>query len=251
MMPQSEPTPTNIPRSFICPLTMEAMVDPVIDAEGNTFERRALLQWLSHYGVSPISRQPLNSSLVVPNFALRETIHEVMGSAWVTQQTEEMELEYSEMEDVSESSIESTGSTRKSHASKHRGKIQCYLQKLSQDVGGGMQLELDDSGVCMFKCHDMTIVVEVPTDVGFFFIYTVVSVPSLSEESKDMMLELNRLHSETRKSFLVCSLSEVLLFVVHCRDLVDLLAPIPSCLFSPSIHNLHPFRWGIFICQET
>lgn len=198
MMPQHETKP--IPRSFICPLTMEAMVDPVMDAEGNSFERAALLQWLSYYRVSPISRQPLNANLVVPNFSLREIIHEVMGPDWVAQQTEEMELQYSGMEDISESSIESTGSTRKSPTSKYRGKIQCYLQKLSQEVGGGgMHLELDDSGICMFSCENMTIVVEVPADVGFVYIYTVHTVPSLSEESKDIMLELNRLQSETRK----------------------------------------------------
>ena len=199
MMPQPQHDAKRIPRSFICPLTMEAMVDPVIDSEGNTFERAALLQWLSHYGASPISRQPLNANLVVPNFALRETIHEVMGKTWVEKQTEQIELQYSEMADVSESSIESIGSTRKSPTDMYRGKIQCYLRKLSQEVGGGaMNLELDDNGVCMFRCENMTIVIEVPVDASFVYIYTVHSVPSLSEESKDKMLELNRLQSETR-----------------------------------------------------
>ena len=187
---------STIPRSFFCPLTMEVMVDPVIDAEGNTYERKALMLWLSHYGVSPVSRQPLNSNLVVPNFALRDTIHEVMGSSWVNQRTEELGEQYSnEMEDKSEHS-----NCEFSQSSKYRAKMQCYLTKLSRDVGGGMELELDDSGVCMFNCENMTIIVEVPADAGFFFVYTVVTVPTLSEESKDMMLEMNRLQSETRKS---------------------------------------------------
>jgi len=179
------------------------MVEPVIDADGNTCEKKALLQWLSHYGVSPISRQPLNASLVVPNFALRDTIYEVMGSAWVAKRIEELDIEYpNEMEDVSEGSVNSMGSTRKADASKYRRKIQCYLQKLSRDVGGGMELELDDDGVCMFNCENMTIAVEVPVDLGFVYVSTVVPVPTLSEESKDMLLELNRLQSETRKSTL-------------------------------------------------
>ena len=189
----------NIPRSFYCPLTMEVMVDPVLDTCGNTYERKALLQWLSHYGVSPVSRQPLNANLVVPNFALRDTIHEMMGASWVSQRTEEVNQQYcQEMEDKSENS-----NCEFSRSSRYRGKMQGYLTKLSQEVGGGMELELDDSGVCMFNCENMTVVVEVPQDAGFFFIYTVVTVPSLSEESKDMMLELNRLQSETRK-FLFC-----------------------------------------------
>jgi len=209
MMPQREAGSScenNIPRSFCCPLTMEPMVEPVIDAEGNTFEKKALLHWLSLYGVSPVSRQPLNANLVVPNFALRDTIHEVMGPAWVSERTEELELQYT-TEDLQQScsSMDSSSSSHYSTSSmnKSRGKMQCYLTKLAQEVGSGrMQLELDENGVCMFSCESMTIVVEVPLDGGFFFIYTVVPVPFLSEESKDQMLELNRLPSETRKSFL-------------------------------------------------
>jgi U-box domain len=206
---------SNIPRSFYCPLTLEVMVDPVIDAEGNTFERQALMHWLSHYGTSPVSRQPLNANLVVPNFALRDIIHEAMGSSWVAQRTEELGHQYSfsslaEFHDddlLQPNSLDNSSSSHSSYirsrASKHRGKMQCYLKKLSQDVGGGMQLQLDDSGLCMFSCENMTIVVEVPEDAGFFFVYTVVTVPTLSEESKDMMLELNRLQNETREYIMV------------------------------------------------
>jgi U-box domain len=213
MMPARESSggSSNVPRSFYCPLTLEVMVDPVIDAEGNTFERQALLHWLSYYGASPVSRQPLNANLVVPNFALRDIIHEVMGSSWVAQRKEELGHQYSfsslaELHDDDflqptglDSSSPSHFSYNTSPASKHRGKMQCFLKRLSRDVGGGMELQLDDSGTCMFSCENMTIVVEMPEATGFFFIYTVVSVPTLSEESKDMMLELNRLPNETRE----------------------------------------------------
>lgn len=216
MMPRCDsPEGSNkVPRSFYCPLTLEVMVDPVIDAEGNTFERQALMRWLSHYGASPVSRQPLNANLVVPNFALRDIIHEVMGSSWVDQRTEELGHQYSfsslaELQDddfLQPDSLDNSSSSHVSYnsspASKYRGKMQCYLKKLSQDVGGGMQLQLDDSGICMFNCENMTIVVEVPEDAGSFYVYTVVTVPTLSEESKDMMLELNRLQSETREYIL-------------------------------------------------
>jgi U-box domain len=174
---------------------MEVMVDPVIDMQGIAYEKKAILQWLSHHGVSPVSRQPLNSNLLVPNIALRDTIHEIMGSEWVIQRTEEVRDQFNgEMEDKSDRS-----NCDFAPSCKYRGRMQCYLTKLSQEVGGGMELELDDSGVCMFSCENMTIVVEVPADAGLFYIYTVVTVPTLSEESKDMMLELNRLQSETRK----------------------------------------------------
>ena len=90
----TEPTTSNkkIPRSFICPLKLDVMYEPVIDGEGNTFEKRALLQWLSLHGVSPISRQPLHPKQVLPNYALRDTIHEVMGEKWVVERRKELDL---------------------------------------------------------------------------------------------------------------------------------------------------------------
>ena len=189
MPPTSEEPDRPIPRSFCCPLTMEVMVEPVIDAEGNTFEKKALLECLSRHRVSPVSRQPLSSNMVVPNYALRDTIHEFMGSSWVAKRKEELEIQYFEMEKL----------TCSRHSSKYRSKMECYLRKLSRDVGGGMLLDLDDNGVCMFNCEEMTIIIEVPEDVGLFFVYTIMHAPSLSEETKDILLELNRLPSETRK----------------------------------------------------
>jgi len=32
----------NIPKGFYCPITKTLMVDPVIDPEGNTYERSAI-----------------------------------------------------------------------------------------------------------------------------------------------------------------------------------------------------------------
>ena len=36
----------NVPQSFVCPLTHETMLDPVVDPEGNTYERAAIEDWL-------------------------------------------------------------------------------------------------------------------------------------------------------------------------------------------------------------
>lgn len=187
-MPQGESN-QHIPRSFYCPLTMEVMYDPVIDAEGNTYERKALLKWLLRYGISPLSRQPLNSNLLAPNHALRDTIHEVMGASWVSQRKEELDRHYLEAEKLG-----------CSHSSKYRARMDAFLRSLSRDVGGGMELDLDANGVCMFNCQGMTIIIEVPKDLGFFSVFTIMHVPFLSEETKDTMLELNRIPSETSKS---------------------------------------------------
>jgi Mg-chelatase subunit ChlD len=54
-----------------CPITHEPFVDPVVDPEGNTYEREAIIQWLEANGVSPITRTPLLRSQLIPNRALQ------------------------------------------------------------------------------------------------------------------------------------------------------------------------------------
>ena len=76
---------SNIPGSFICPLTLEVMTDPVIDREGNSYERSAIVGWLQQQArgnsaqVSPLTRQPLEVSDLVPNRVLKSAIEEFLG----------------------------------------------------------------------------------------------------------------------------------------------------------------------------
>ena len=64
-----------IPNHFVCPITQEVMQDPVIAvADGNTYERAAIVEWLKKSQTSPITRQPLASSQLVPNRALKDAI---------------------------------------------------------------------------------------------------------------------------------------------------------------------------------
>ena len=56
----------------VCAITLNPMVDPVIDPEGNTYGRAAIMRWLSENNASPITRNPLYSDQLVSNRALRE-----------------------------------------------------------------------------------------------------------------------------------------------------------------------------------
>ncbi|CAM4905461.1 unnamed protein product [Rotaria socialis] len=67
---------TDIPSSFLCPITHELMTDPVIDPDGNSYERAAIESWLHQQKNSPITRTQLNTSDLRPNRALRESIEE-------------------------------------------------------------------------------------------------------------------------------------------------------------------------------
>ena len=63
----------------VCAITQAPMVDPVIDPEGNTYERAAIMHWLTSRNssgdlnnTSPITRNTLTTAQLVSNRALRE-----------------------------------------------------------------------------------------------------------------------------------------------------------------------------------
>jgi hypothetical protein len=45
---------TDSTSSFLCPITHELMKDPVIDPDGNSYERSAIENWLRQHASSPI-----------------------------------------------------------------------------------------------------------------------------------------------------------------------------------------------------
>jgi hypothetical protein len=52
------------------------MVDPVIDPDGNSYERQAIEDWLRRTSTSPITRTPLAAADLRPNRALKQAIDE-------------------------------------------------------------------------------------------------------------------------------------------------------------------------------
>ena len=62
----------NIPEEFICPITLEIMEDPVLCEDGHTYERKAIQQLRT--SISPLTRQPIDKTKLIPNRALKECI---------------------------------------------------------------------------------------------------------------------------------------------------------------------------------
>jgi hypothetical protein len=63
--------------SFQCPLTMEVMRDPVITADGQTYERAEIGSWFALGNrTSPLTGAELPSTNLLPNIALRNAIRE-------------------------------------------------------------------------------------------------------------------------------------------------------------------------------
>jgi hypothetical protein len=63
--------------SFVCPISMAVMSDPVFTADGHTYEREAIVTWMcdtSQDPTSPMTGEPLCSRALVPNHVLKRAI---------------------------------------------------------------------------------------------------------------------------------------------------------------------------------
>ena len=67
------------PREYYCPLTKRLMKDPVIDTEGNTYEREAIERWLRVQSSSPITNGYLSLDMLKPNRDLKKEIYKATG----------------------------------------------------------------------------------------------------------------------------------------------------------------------------
>ncbi len=58
---------------FICPITKEIMIDPVIALDGYTYERSAIWEWLEQHSTSPMTNTIIEKTLVT-NCNIRSTM---------------------------------------------------------------------------------------------------------------------------------------------------------------------------------
>lgn len=73
---------SGIPDEFLCPITRELMRDPVIAADGYSYEREAIESWIhTKNRSSPMTNLPLLTTLLTPNHTLKMAI-----SRWKTSQ---------------------------------------------------------------------------------------------------------------------------------------------------------------------
>ena len=64
------------PSQFVCPITMEVMLDPVILASGHTYDRQSITAWLKTKKTDPMTGMRLRHTEMVPNHALKSAIME-------------------------------------------------------------------------------------------------------------------------------------------------------------------------------
>lgn len=76
-----EPPLPNMPP---CPITGEPMRDPVVAADGHTYERTAIARWISTSNKSPLTGAILAHKDLVPNYMLLSSLQEAAATAAAT-----------------------------------------------------------------------------------------------------------------------------------------------------------------------
>jgi len=78
------------PSEFICPITCVVMKNPVITADGHTYEEKAIKDWFAiGKKTSPVTGLPLSTLQLTPNHTLRKAINEFeeTKTQWERQET--------------------------------------------------------------------------------------------------------------------------------------------------------------------
>jgi chemotaxis protein histidine kinase CheA len=60
-----------------CPITRAPFVDPVVAADGHTYERSAIVNWLNTHNSSPVTNAPLQHKTIVPNITIKKIVQSV------------------------------------------------------------------------------------------------------------------------------------------------------------------------------
>lgn len=65
------------PDELICPITGYCMVDPVVAADGHSYDREPIVKWLASNTMSPMTGLSMPTTQVFPNYALKKLSNEL------------------------------------------------------------------------------------------------------------------------------------------------------------------------------
>ena len=61
---------------YLCPITRQIMVEPVVDALGNTYDKEAISEWLKTNDTSQKTKEQLPNKNLTPNNTMKTEITE-------------------------------------------------------------------------------------------------------------------------------------------------------------------------------
>lgn len=91
---------TDSSASFFCPITHALMVDPMIDPDGNSYEKHAIENWIRQSGRSPITRTVLSVDDLRANRALKTAIDEYRHSVQSDSQSNPASIDVQQSADL-------------------------------------------------------------------------------------------------------------------------------------------------------
>lgn len=74
----SDSSDEELASDFICPLTQEPFRDPVMTEDGQSYERAAIVDWLSRSDLSPMTNVRLSTKNLIANIALRNAVENAL-----------------------------------------------------------------------------------------------------------------------------------------------------------------------------
>ena len=63
---------------FICPITYELLMDPMVAQDGHTYEKASIETWLKTNHKSPLTAEAMGDN-IVPNFNLKKLIQDLLN----------------------------------------------------------------------------------------------------------------------------------------------------------------------------
>jgi len=146
---------SNLPRHFFCPLTKRLMKDPVVDMEGNTYDREAIERWLRVQNSSPVTNGSLSLDMLRPNRELKRAIYRATGKP----------------RSKSQNRTKSRSTSPTEELNSNRVLVDSYLRNISSK--SKLSVSLDGTGICAFSYRRTTFVIEVPiTPHAGFMVYS-------------------------------------------------------------------------------
>ena len=70
-----------------CPISREIMIDPVITADGMTYEKEEIKKWLHSHNTSPLTGSKLENKKLIPNNSLKQVINDIVDQGFLDYKT--------------------------------------------------------------------------------------------------------------------------------------------------------------------
>lgn len=69
-----DPYEIKVDEDLVCPITLQLLKDPVLTADGQMYDRKAIAHWLITHNTSPRTNLPLENKKLVTNYFAKKKL---------------------------------------------------------------------------------------------------------------------------------------------------------------------------------